>query len=115
MQDKRLAVVGVFVQEGAHNDAFTPVWDHLPADHNGTILTGVTVQVASLLPTDQTIYRYNGSLTTPPCSENVIWSVMQNPVEMSAEQIAAFTAIIEGNNRPLQPVNVRDLQLDATP
>ncbi|MCB8945674.1 MAG: carbonic anhydrase family protein [Ardenticatenaceae bacterium] len=113
--DKRLAVVGVMVKEGAQNDAFTPVWDHLPADHDGTILTGDRVQVASLLPADKTIYRYNGSLTTPPCYENVIWSVMQNPVEMSAEQIAAFTAIIEGNNRPLQPVNARDLQLDNTP
>ncbi|MCB0033661.1 MAG: carbonic anhydrase family protein [Anaerolineales bacterium] len=113
--DGRLAVVGVFITEGAENSAFTPVWEHLPEEENGTIVTGATVQVARLLPEDQTIYRYNGSLTTPPCSEQVIWSVMKNPVEMSAQQIAAFTAIIEGNNRPLQPLNARALQLDDTP
>jgi carbonic anhydrase len=113
--DERLAVVGVFITEGAENDAFVPVWDYLPAEENGTIATGATIQVADLLPADQTIYRYSGSLTTPPCSENVIWSVMQNPVEMSAEQIAAFSAIIKDNNRPLQPLNARDLQLDETP
>lgn len=111
----QLAVVGVMITEGAENSAFTPVWSNLPAEENGTIATGATVQVASLLPTDKTIFRYNGSLTTPPCFEDVIWSVMQAPVEMSAEQIAAFTAIIEGNNRPLQPINDRTLQLDETP
>lgn len=112
---RQLAVVGVLITEGAENSAFAPVWSNLPAEENGTIATGATVQVASLLPADPTIFRYSGSLTTPPCSEDVIWSVMQTPVEMSAEQIAAFTAIIEGNNRPLQPLNDRTLQLDETP
>lgn len=113
--DGRLAVVGVLVAEGAENSAFVPVWDHLPEEENGTNVTGATVQVADLLPADQTIYRYDGSLTTPPCSENVIWSVMKSPVEMSAEQIAALTALMEGNNRPLQPLNERSLQFDQTP
>ena len=113
--DGKLAVVGVMIKEGAENSAFAPVWSNLPAEENGSIATGATVEVASLLPTNPTIYRYSGSLTTPPCSEDVIWSVMSTPVEMSAEQIAVFTAIIEGNNRPLQPINDRNLQLDETP
>lgn len=113
--DGNLAVVGVFIAEGAENSAFTPVWEHLPEEETGIMTTGATVQLASLLPADQTVYRYGGSLTTPPCSEGVLWSVMSSPVEMSAEQIAAFTEIIAGNNRPLQPLNVRELELDETP
>lgn len=110
-----LAVVGVLIAEGSENSGFAPVWAHLPEEENGITATGATVQLASLLPADQTVFRYSGSLTTPPCSEGVIWSVMQTPVEMSAEQIAAFTEIIEGNNRPVQPLNVRTLELDETP
>jgi carbonic anhydrase len=110
-----LAVVGVFIVEGEDNTAFVPVWDHLPEEEIGIIATGATAHPAGLLPTDQTTYRYSGSLTTPPCSEGVTWLVMKNPVEMSAEQIAAFTNIISGNNRPLQSLDARSLQLDDTP
>ncbi|MCB8967385.1 MAG: carbonic anhydrase family protein [Ardenticatenaceae bacterium] len=110
-----LAVVGVFVTQGAENTAFTAVWDNLPAEETDAVATGMMVNAAELLPADQLFYRYNGSLTTPPCSEGVLWSVMAAPIEMSAEQIAAFTTIFDGNNRPLQPLNDRDLQLDETP
>ena len=75
----------------------------------------VAVYLGDLLPTEQLIYRYDGSLTTPPCTPNILWSVMQTPIEMSAEQIAEFTRIMEGNNRPLQALNNRVLQLDETP
>ena len=113
--NKNLAVVGVFIAEGAENAAFAPVWENLPAEKTDPIATGMTVNATSLLPAEQVIYRYNGSLTTPPCSQGVLWSVMETPVEMSAEQIAMFTGIFEGNNRPLQPLNDRALQLDDTP
>ena len=113
--DGNLAVVGVLIAEGAENAAFTPVWDDLPTKEMEAMATGMMVNATALLPTEQMIYRYNGSLTTPPCSEGVLWSVMETPVEMSAEQIAAFTAIFEGTNRPVQPLNDRDLQMDNTP
>ena len=112
--NKNLAVVGVFITEGAENPAFAPVWDNLPAEETKAIATGMRVNATDLLPTEQLVYRYHGSLTTPPCSEGVLWSVMKIPIEMSAEQIGMFTAIFEGNNRPLQPLNDRDLQLDET-
>jgi len=112
----RLAVIGVFIIEGEENEAFAPVWDHLPAEKiDNPIDTGTSFNADSLLPEEQTIYRYNGSLTTPPCSEGVLWSVMTEPVEMSAEQIAAFTDIFDGNNRPIQPLNGRDLLTNKTP
>ena len=123
----KTAVVGVFIKEGAENDAFAPVWAYLPeeetpyeleADGSKKYLpqeTGATVYLGDLLPTEQLIYRYDGSLTTPPCTPNILGSVMQTPIEMSAEQIAEFTRIMEGNNRPLQSLNDRVLQLDDTP
>ncbi|KHJ91023.1 carbonate dehydratase, eukaryotic-type [Oesophagostomum dentatum] len=45
-----------------------------------------------LLPWDTTTYyRYNGSLTTPPCAEDgVIWTVMQKPIVLSVEQLNAL-------------------------
>jgi carbonic anhydrase len=123
----KAAVVGVFIAEGAENDAFAPVWAHLPGEETAYELnengekvyipqdTGAVVSLGGLLPAEQLIYRYDGSLTTPPCSPNILWSVMQTPIAMSAGQIAEFTWIMEGNNRPLQGLNERDLQLDITP
>ena len=111
----RLAVVGVLIAEGAENPAFAPVWENLPHEETEAIATGMIVNAADLLPTQQVFYRYNGSLTTPPCSQGVLWSVMESPVEMSAQQIGAFTDIFQGTNRPVQPINTRTLQLDTTP
>src|SRR5690348_17540103 len=54
-------------------------------------LAGASVNAAAMLPADLSYYRYNGSLTTPPCSEGVKWLVLRDPVELSAAQIAAFT------------------------
>jgi carbonic anhydrase len=109
------AVVAVLINEGAANPAFQPVWDHLPAAEGPEQEYDVKVNAADLLPADQTTFRYAGSLTTPPCSEGVSWFLMIRPIEMSAEQIAAFTAIYDGNNRPVQPLNGRTVQADTTP
>jgi carbonic anhydrase len=62
-----------------------------------------------MLPSSQVAYTYSGSLTTPPCSEGVRWHVMQQPLTLSAEQVAALTAIYDDTNRPVQPLNDREL------
>ena len=112
--DERLAVVAVFIAEGAHNSAFDPVWANLPAQKGvETHYPAVKVDVDALLPTDRTSYRYDGSLTTPPCSEGVSWIVMMMPIELSSDQVAAFTRLIKDNNRPLQKLNGRTILTDA--
>ncbi len=109
----KLAVVGVFIEEGSHNAAFDPVWANLPASKGSeSHLENVMVDVNDLLPSVTTSYRYDGSLTTPPCSEGVKWIVMTTPIQLSAEQIGAFRAIIQGNNRPTQPLNGRSVATD---
>jgi carbonic anhydrase len=106
--DGRLAVIGVMVKAGAENPAWAPVLKNMPAKE-GTPqeIAGVTVNAADFLPADKSYYRYNGSLTTPPCSEGVNWFVMKNPVELSQAQIDQFRAIYKDNYRPVQALNGR--------
>jgi carbonic anhydrase len=104
-----LAVLGVFIAEGAHNPAFDPVWANLPRQPGQEVhLEHVTVNVGHLLPERHQAYRYRGSLTTPPCSEGVRWLVASHPIALSTAQIAAFTSIFLGNNRPVQPTHTTD-------
>ena len=109
----QLAVIGVLISEGTPNAAFDPIWANLPVtkgvEHH---LEHVTVDVDALLPTAHTTYRYEGSLTTPPCSEGVKWFVMTTPIALSKAQIGAFTALFHGNNRPVQPLNGRPVLTD---
>jgi carbonic anhydrase len=110
----KLAVIGVFIEAGAHNAAFDPIWNNLPTQKGvETHYPSVNVDVDRLLPTNRASYRYDGSLTTPPCSEGVRWIVMTTPIQLSAEQIKAFTAIIHDNNRPTQPLNGRPVLTEA--
>lgn len=113
--DGQLAVVGVLLEAGAENSALQPVWEHLPATAGPVQTFASTVDAAALLPGEQTTYRYSGSLTTPPCTEGVSWLVMTTPLQLSADQLAAFTAIVGGNNRPVQPLADRALEEDVTP
>lgn len=112
--DGRLAVVGVWIDRGLHNPTVEPIWAHLPAEMGvETHYPAVAVDVDALLPAERTSYRYDGSLTTPPCTEGVTWMLMTTPIQFSPEQIAAFTEIITKNNRPIQPPNGRPVVTDA--
>jgi carbonic anhydrase len=108
--DGRLAVAGVLMREGAHNKAFEAIWSKLPGIIGQEMAhDSVMVNIEALLPDIRTHYRYEGSLTTPPCSEGVTWFVLATPVELSTAQIAAFRAVLSGNSRPVQPLNGRAL------
>ena len=107
-----LAVVGVFLAAGQQNEALQPVWAHMPAAvGEERQVQGVTINAADLLPADLAYYSYMGSLTTPPCSEDVRWFVLSSPVEVSPEQIDRFAALYPDNARPTQPLNGRTLFL----
>lgn len=98
----QLAVVGVMVEEGESDPAFGPVVEGLQADGSTA-----TVEFAQLLPESRDYFTYDGSLTTPPCSEGVRWIVMAEPIEIGAEQMAALAASHEDSNRPVQPLEGR--------
>ncbi len=105
----KLAVVGVFLQAGAENPAFDPFIDNLPVEKTDVRDAGVQANAADMLPAVRTTYRYSGSLTTPPCSEEVSWLVMTVPVELSATQLSRLAGVCQGNNRPLQALNGRTI------
>lgn len=108
--DGKLAVIGVMIEEGSTHAELAKLWQHLPATPGrAQAVEGVLVNASKLLPISLASYRYSGSLTTPPCSEQVAWYVMQQPIEASAEQIAAFRRLVFGNNRPTQPLNGRTI------
>jgi carbonic anhydrase len=113
--DGNLAVVGILLKEGSESNAFAPFINNLPASETEVKDAGVKVDAAGFLPEVQTTYRYDGSLTTPPCSEGVQWLVMTTPVELSSEQLNTLGSIFELNNRPVQPLGERTPVEDSTP
>ena len=60
-----------------------------------------------LLPESRAYYTYMGSLTTPPCTEDVLWMVFKQPMPVSAEQVGIFSRLYRNNARPIQPSNNR--------
>ena len=70
---------------------------------------GGGINVADLLPAKRSYWAFEGSLTTPPCSEEVQWHVLKEPVELSKAQLAAFKKLYPMNARPVQPLNGRAL------
>lgn len=114
-EDGRLAVIGVLIKRGSINTAFNPFWNYLPSTTGESKqIKSVILNAYDLLPSKKQTYRYDGSLTTPPCSEGVKWFVLTTPIEMSHSQIAAFKSIMSGNNRPVQPLNGRELLVDIS-
>jgi carbonic anhydrase len=107
----KLAVVGVMLEKGNANPAIDTIWGHIPGKEKTNEVKGVKIDAAELLPKSTTYFSYSGSLTTPPCSEEVSWNVMREPIQVSEEQIAAFEAIYQVNARPVQPLNGRTIEL----
>lgn len=107
-KDGNPAVVAVMLEEGAANPLLTDLWKKMPKKAGDKNALSATLSVALLLPADRDYYRFNGSLTTPPCSEGVWWLVMKQPVSASKAQIEQFAKVMgHPNNRPVQPVNAR--------
>jgi carbonic anhydrase len=100
---KQLAVVAVFFQEGKNN----PMLDNII----GNVNKEISINPKDLLP-DNTVhyYHYVGSLTTPPCSENVQWYLLKTPQTASKSQIDAFRKYYINNERPVQKVYNRKIQ-----
>ncbi|WP_024772693.1 carbonic anhydrase [Aquimarina macrocephali] len=102
-----LAVIGIFFEEGAENEMLSNFMNDLPVNGGGHYNSSFTFNVEDILPADMNYYTYNGSLTTPPCSEIVTWYVLKNPVEASQEQLHSFETIMHENFRPVQALNGR--------
>jgi carbonic anhydrase len=103
-----LAVVAVLMRAGATNAFLKPIFDNFPAPGQPeSVVADQTVNAQSFLPTALGYYSFDGSLTTPPCSEHVKWFVLKSAVEISAAQINQFGSRYAKNARPVQPLNGR--------
>lgn len=112
--DGNLAVIGVLVEKGGPNEGVAPVLEDVPYREGAETEPEARIDADDLLPESHLTYRYDGSLTTPPCSEGVQWLVMREPVTWSAAQLTAFTDLYDGSNRPVQPLGDRVQVLDDT-
>jgi carbonic anhydrase len=101
-----LLVLGALLKAGAKNKEFTSIMAAAPP-MEGEAKLNEPVDPAALLPKRRAFFRYEGSLTTPPCSEVVNWDVFANPVEVAASDIEAFKKLFPMNARPLQSLRRR--------
>jgi carbonic anhydrase len=107
----QLAVVAVLLDEGLANPLINQVWTYMPLDAGDAVrMPEGLVDMNQLLPQDQRYYQFLGSLTTPPCTEGVLWLVLKRPMTLSREQLKLFGQLYPNNARPLQPVNGRPIR-----
>jgi carbonic anhydrase len=107
----QLAVVGVLLDPGVANSLINKVWTHMPLDAGDKVrMPDGLVDLNELLPQDQRYYQFLGSLTTPPCTEGVLWMVLKQPVALSREQLKLFGQLFPNNARPVQSVNGRPIR-----
>ncbi len=104
-----LAVIGVFVRPGDANRGLDPIWQAMPRQEGPERDAGSVIDPGMLLPAERGFYRYMGSLTTPPCTQGIVWTLLQQPIEASPEQIRQFAALYADNARPVQGHNRRFL------
>ena len=103
-----LAVVAVLLNPGAENALVRELWKDIPKEkEKETLVPGVQVNASDLLPPGRGYYTFDGSLTTPPCSETATWFVLKDTLPVSADEIAQFAKLYPNNARPTQPLNDR--------
>lgn len=106
--DGNLLVIGVLGIPGEHNESFEPL---VTAATAGATPAPNTANIPAMMPSSLRHFAYEGSLTTPPCTEDVQWLVMETPVELGQDQIDTLKARYDDNNRPVQPLNGREVHV----
>ncbi|MDP1526732.1 MAG: carbonic anhydrase family protein [Rhodocyclaceae bacterium] len=106
--DNRLAVIAVLMEKGMEHPIIQTLWNYMPLEVGmESQPPDVLIDLNRLLPEKRDYYTYMGSLTTPPCTENVLWMVFKTPVPVSPEQIGIFSRLYPNNARPVQPTHDR--------
>ena len=104
-----LLVIGTLYKIGSDDNSFiqSMIDAGLPAQKGETVTTTTSIDVKDGMTSTKSYYTYAGSLTTPPCTENVTWVVQKKQATLSLEQWQAFRDIVGNNFRPLQKINDR--------
>lgn len=106
--DGSLAVVEILFERGTEHPQIQTLWNHLPLEKQAPVQPPKAVlEPARLLPESGHYYTFMGSLTTPPCTEGVLWIVMKQPVQVSDDQVRIFSRLYRNNSRPVQATGER--------
>ena len=106
----RAAVAAILIKSGTENAFLRALLSHVSQKVGEEVeRKKVVINAADFLPADQNYYVFDGSLTTPPCTENVKWYVLKTPIEASPSQIATFAKYYPDNARPVQPLDGREI------
>jgi carbonic anhydrase len=106
----KLAVISVLYDAGAESRPLSAVWSKWPRKVGGEDKLNKPFDPSELLPETRTVFRYPGSLTTPPCSEGVAWNVMRRAMTDSKAHLEAFTKHYPHNAREQQALNDRKIE-----
>jgi len=106
-KDGKIAVVALMFKEGKENTILNQFWDKMPMKSGDKTELKIK-DIQNLLPKNLDYYRFNGSLTTPPCTEGVRWIVLKEATTLSKAQTEKFAKVMgHPNNRPIQATNAR--------
>ena len=110
-----LVVVALLFRLGEPSPAVQAILDAAPAAGN-TVGDSIMLNASGYVPSELGYYQYDGSKTTPPCHEPVVWYVMREPKTISPEQVNNLLALSGGpNNRPVQPTGSRMIIVGGAP
>lgn len=105
--DGKIAILAVLLERGEANPLIQTVWNNLPLEKHTTVTPSIVLDVNEILPARRDYFTYMGSLSEPPCTENVLWLVMKQPMTASPQQMALFSRLYPMNARPVQQSNGR--------
>lgn len=109
--DGSMASVSVLVNPGTTHPTIQQIWNNIPINPGEQqLISGNPLNAIGLIPDIKTYYKYQGSLSIPPCTEGVTRVVLNTPIELSPEQIGMFKSLFDNSNRPLQNINGRRIE-----
>ncbi|WP_345792916.1 surface-adhesin E family protein [Thauera sp. JM12B12] len=106
-EGKRVILSVLLAAGGEAHPVLQTLWNNLPLDRGRAYTPDAVIDLARLVPADPGHFLYTGSLPTPPCTEDVLWVVMKQPLPIADDQLAVFARLYPRNGRPIQPSNGR--------
>lgn len=103
----KIAIIAVLLERGQPHGLMQTIWDNLPLEKQEVVAPSIVIDPTDALPDKREYFTYMGSLTEPPCTENVLWLVFKQPRQASPAQMALFSRLYPLNARPVQPTSGR--------
>uniref|UniRef100_A0A0R0ELX6 Carbonic anhydrase n=1 Tax=Glycine max TaxID=3847 RepID=A0A0R0ELX6_SOYBN len=108
------AVIGILYKIGSPDPFFSKLLNDIKSSVDKDIDVGV-INPREIKFKSRPYYRYVGSLTTPPCTEGVVWTIVKKVRTVSSEQLSALKGAVhhgyEENARPTQELGGRQVWL----